>query len=71
LEAAVYGSNVTAGCLASASHTNAASLDHRHAFVQALDDLQSLFADKMRVSNSPMGYQTEASPVLILVRPKT
>ncbi len=36
-----------------------------------LDDLQSLFADEMRVSNSPMGCPTEVSPVLIPVNPKT
>jgi len=30
-----------------------------------LDDLQSLFADEMRVSNSPMGCPTETSPMLI------
>jgi hypothetical protein len=36
-----------------------------------LDDLQSLFADEMRVSNSPMGCPTEISPVLIPVSPKT
>jgi hypothetical protein len=36
-----------------------------------LDDLQSLFADEMRVSNSPMGCPTEISPVLIHVSPKT
>jgi len=33
-----------------------------------LDDLQSLFADEMRVSNSPMGCPTEISPVLIPVK---
>jgi hypothetical protein len=33
-----------------------------------LDDLQSLFADEMRVSNSPMGCPTETSPVLIPVK---
>jgi len=36
-----------------------------------LDDLQSLFADEMRVSNSPMGCPTEISPVLVPVSPKT
>jgi hypothetical protein len=36
-----------------------------------LDDLQSLFADEIRVSNSPMGCPTEISPVLIPVSPKT
>jgi hypothetical protein len=36
-----------------------------------LDDLQSLFADEMRVTNSPMGRPTEVSPVLIPVSPKT
>jgi len=36
-----------------------------------LDDLQSLFADEMRVTNSPMGCPTEISPVLIPVSPKT
>ena len=36
-----------------------------------LDDLQSLFADEMRVSNSPMGCPTEISPVLIPISPKT
>ena len=35
-----------------------------------LDDLQSLFADEMRVSNSPMGSPTEISPVLIPVSPE-
>jgi hypothetical protein len=35
-----------------------------------LDDLQSLFADEMRVSNSSMGSPTEISPVLIPVSPK-
>jgi hypothetical protein len=33
-----------------------------------LDDLQSLFADEMCVSNSPMGCPTEISPVLIPVK---
>jgi hypothetical protein len=33
-----------------------------------LDDLQSLFADEMRVSNSPMGCPTEISPMLIPVK---
>jgi hypothetical protein len=33
-----------------------------------LDDLQSLFADEMRVSNSPMGCPTEIIPVLIPVK---
>ncbi|MBN2149593.1 MAG: hypothetical protein JW726_19555 [Anaerolineales bacterium] len=43
-----------------------------------LDDLQSLFADEMRVCkldevqrHSPMGCPTEISPVLIPVKPKT
>lgn len=36
-----------------------------------LDDLQSLFADEMNASNSPMGCPTETSPVLIPVKPKT
>ena len=36
-----------------------------------LDDLQSLFADEMQMSNSPMGCPTETSPVLIPVSPKT
>ena len=36
-----------------------------------LDDLQSLFADEMRVSNSPMGCPTEISLVLIPVSPRT
>lgn len=36
-----------------------------------LDDLQSLFADEMQMSNSPMGCPTEISPVLIHVSPKT
>ncbi|MDI6694314.1 MAG: hypothetical protein QME21_04650 [Anaerolineales bacterium] len=36
-----------------------------------LDDLQSLFADEMRVTNSPMGCPTEISPGLIPVSPKT
>ena len=36
-----------------------------------LDDLQSLFVDEMRVSNSPMGRPTEISPVLIPVSPKS
>ena len=34
----------------------------------ALDDLQSLFADEMCVSNSPMGCPKEISPVLIPVK---
>jgi hypothetical protein len=34
-----------------------------------LDDLQSLFTDEMRVSNSPMGCPTEVSPVLVPVLP--
>jgi hypothetical protein len=33
-----------------------------------LDDLQSLFADEMRVSNSPMGCPTELSPLLLPVK---
>jgi hypothetical protein len=36
-----------------------------------LTNLQSLFADEMRVSNSPLGCPTEISPVLIPVSPKT
>ncbi len=36
-----------------------------------LDDLQSLFADEMNISNSPMGCPTETSPILIPVKPKT
>jgi hypothetical protein len=36
-----------------------------------LDDLQSLFADEMRVSNSPMGCPTEISPVLVPVQSRT
>lgn len=32
-----------------------------------LDDLQSLFADEMNVSNSPLGCPTEVSPVLVPV----
>jgi len=36
-----------------------------------LDDLQSLFADEMRVSNSPMGCPTESSPILVPVQPRT
>ena len=36
-----------------------------------LDDLQSLFADEMQVSNSPMGCPTEVSPVLVPVQPRT
>jgi hypothetical protein len=36
-----------------------------------LDDLQSLFAGEMNVSNSPLGCPTEISPVLIPVKPKT
>jgi hypothetical protein len=36
-----------------------------------LDDLQSLFADEMRVSNSPMGCPTEVSPVQAPVQPRT
>ncbi len=36
-----------------------------------LDDLQSLFADEMRVSNSPMGCPTEVSPVLVPAQPRT
>ena len=36
-----------------------------------LDDLQSLFADEMRGSNSPMGCPTEISLVLIPMSPKT
>lgn len=33
-----------------------------------LDDLQSLFAEEMQVTNSPMGCPTEISPVLIPVK---
>jgi hypothetical protein len=36
-----------------------------------LDDLQSLFADEMNISNSPMGCPTETSPVLIPIKTKT
>ena len=36
-----------------------------------LDDLRSLFADEMQMSNSPMGCPTETSPVLVLVQPRT
>ena len=36
-----------------------------------LDDLQSLFADEMQVSNSPLGCLTEDSPVLFPVQPRT
>jgi hypothetical protein len=36
-----------------------------------LDDLQSLFADEIRVTNSPMGCPTEISLVMIPVNPKT
>lgn len=36
-----------------------------------LNDLQSLFADEMNVSNSLLGCPTEIIPVLIPVRPKT
>ena len=34
------------------------------------DDLQSLFANEMNVSNSPMGCPTETSLVLIRIRAK-
>lgn len=36
-----------------------------------LDDLRSLFADEMHMSNSPVGCPTETSPVLVLVQPRT
>jgi SNF2 family DNA or RNA helicase len=36
-----------------------------------LDDLQSLFADEMQVTNSPLGCPTEDSPVLLPVQPRT
>jgi hypothetical protein len=36
-----------------------------------LDDLQSLFADEMQVTNSPLGSPTEDSPVLLPVQPRT
>ncbi|MEN4042600.1 MAG: hypothetical protein ROW52_08440 [Anaerolineaceae bacterium] len=36
-----------------------------------IDDLQSLFADEMQMSNSPMGCPTESSPILIPVQPRT
>jgi hypothetical protein len=36
-----------------------------------LDDLQSLFADEMQSSNSPLGCPTEDSPVLLPVQPRT
>jgi hypothetical protein len=36
-----------------------------------LDDLQSLFADEMQVSNSPLGCPTEDSPVLFPIQPRT
>jgi SNF2 family DNA or RNA helicase len=36
-----------------------------------LDDLQSLFADEMQMSNSPMGCPTETSPILVPVQPRT
>jgi hypothetical protein len=36
-----------------------------------LDDLQSLFADEMQVSNSPLGCSTVDSPVLLPVQPRT
>jgi len=36
-----------------------------------LDDLQSLFADEMQMSNSPMGCPTETSPILVPVLPRT
>ena len=42
LEAAVYRAKVTTGCLASALHTNAASLDHANAVVFILDDLEGI-----------------------------
>jgi len=34
-----------------------------------LDDLQSLFADEMQVSNSPFGCPTETSPLMAPVLP--
>ncbi|GAP10023.1 hypothetical protein BECAL_01178 [Bellilinea caldifistulae] len=36
-----------------------------------LEDLQSLFADEMQMSNSPMGCPTETSPILVPVQPRT
>ena len=36
-----------------------------------LNDLQSLFADEMQMSNSPMGCPTETSPILVPVQPRT
>ncbi len=41
LEAAVYRANFTTVCLASASHSHAASLTHAHAVVHVLDDLEN------------------------------
>ncbi|GIV63632.1 MAG: DUF6094 domain-containing protein [Chloroflexota bacterium] len=36
-----------------------------------LDDLQSLFADEMQMSNSPMGCPTETSSILVPIQPRT
>jgi hypothetical protein len=36
-----------------------------------LDDLQSLFADEMNISNSPMGCPTETSPLMVPVLPSS
>ena len=36
-----------------------------------LYDLQSLFADEMQMSNSPMGCPTETSPIMVPVQPRT
>ncbi len=36
-----------------------------------LDDLQSLFADEMQISNSPLGCPTEVNPVPVPVQPRT
>jgi len=36
-----------------------------------LDDLQSLFADEMQMSNSPMGCPIETSPILVPIQPRT
>jgi len=35
-----------------------------------LDDMQSLFSDKVCVTNSPIGFPTETNPVSISVKPK-
>ena len=34
-----------------------------------LADLQSLFADEMQISNSPLGCPTEVSPLMVTVLP--